>query len=93
MLLELPDEDVAAAAPAGLGPGPAVELVLLELVEGQLDVTELAQHGAQGARGFLGKHMGLLFPRGTPRFSVCSALELSVVSSATSRASLRNSLE
>lgn len=53
VLLELPEQDVAAAAPAGLGPGPAVQLVLLQFVEGQLDVTELAQHGAQGARGCL----------------------------------------
>lgn len=64
VLLELPEQDVAAAAPAGLGPGPAVQLVLLQFVEGQLDVTELAQHGAQGARGCLGRHTGSLLPCG-----------------------------
>lgn len=90
MLLELPEQDVAAAARAGLGPGPAEHLVLLQLVEGQLQVTELAQHGPQGARGGLGKHTGLLFPTWNTEFP---QLWSSVVSSATSKGITWNKLQ
>lgn len=67
MLFQIFHHDVMTTTTTGLSPSPTVNFMILELVEGKGNVTELAEGRTQGARRCLGKKKGLFVTYGRLR--------------------------